>query len=219
MIQVIDRSNAHLYVDVLKSFAELRYEVFIKRCGWDNIAGSEGYEQDQFDDENAVYLICRNLRGQVVGGARLLDTSRRCLLNHTFPYLVNGPVPEDRRVFEVTRFVVDPRKERLEGCGNVCEELLWALQEYGAWAGLTHLVSVSYLSLEPILRRAGYRSRRMGNVFKIDGLDVAALQHDVDAATRQHSRHRVKTTPIFNLPVVATNPFDHHPMLGLLAEV
>jgi N-acyl-L-homoserine lactone synthetase len=200
MIQVIDRSNAHQYADVLKSFAELRYEVFVKRCGWDNIAGGDGYEQDQYDDENAVYLIRRNLRGQVVGGARLLDTSRRCLLNDSFSYLVTGAVPEDPRVFEVTRFVVDPRKDRLEDCGNVCEELLWALQEYGAWAGLTNLVSVSYVSLERILQRVGYRSRRLGPSLTIKGMAVVARSHEIGLDVLAASRLRVKPELSMSLP-------------------
>lgn len=200
MIQVIDRSNAQQYADVLKSFAELRYEVFVKRCGWDNIAGSDGYEQDQFDDENAIYLIRRNLRGQVVGGARLLDTSRRCLLNDTFSHLVTGPLPEDPAVFEVTRFVVDPRKERLEDCGNVCEELLWALQEYGAWAGLTHLVSVSYVSLERILQRAGYRSQRLGPSLTMNGMAIVVRRHDIGPDVLEASRLRVKPELSMSLP-------------------
>src|ERR1700679_106595 len=60
MIQIIDRSNAHLYEDTLESFAELRYEVFIKRFGWKFTRYRPGFEQDQFDTKDAVYLVVQN---------------------------------------------------------------------------------------------------------------------------------------------------------------
>lgn len=207
MIQVIDRTNIHSHLDSLRSFAELRYQTFITRYDWRNISGTEKFEQDQFDTEEAIYLVVHNKHGDVIGGARLLDTSRNCLLGEIFPYLVDGAIPSDPRVFEVTRFVVDHRRDRLTGCGNVCAELLWGLQEYGSWAGLTHLVSVSYLTLEPVLRRAGYCSRRMGKTFQIDGQDVAALEHDVNYVVRQQSSQRVNVDQTLGLSLLPPNAF------------
>jgi N-acyl-L-homoserine lactone synthetase len=200
MIQVIDSSNHYLYQDELQSFASLRYDVFVTRMGWKMNCPDAGFEQDQFDTEDAIYLIIKNPKGDVVGGTRLLDTSRGSLLGEIFPYLVDGPAPADPGVLEVTRFVVDYRKDRLDGCGKVCAELLWGLQEYGVWAGLTHLVSVSYLTLEPMLRRSGYRSRRMGIICEMDGYSVAALEHDVDHASQRVARQRVSVPAVINIP-------------------
>jgi N-acyl-L-homoserine lactone synthetase len=194
LIQVIDQTNTHLHSETLRSFAALRYQVFVKQLGWQLPCEEPGFEHDQFDDGAAVYLVLTDCNGHAMGGARLLDTSRRSLLAEVFPYLVDGSPPTDPKVFEVTRFVAtSPNGERID-----CTELLWALQVYGVWAGLTHFVSVSYLSLEPILRRSGYRFRRLGRAMPMDGSRVAALQHDIDAATRERLRHRLGPRAVFS---------------------
>ena len=123
--------------------------VFIKRFGWKFTGYNHGLEQDQFDTEDAVYLVVQNSQGNVVGGARLLDTSRGSLLGEIFPYLVDGMVPADPRVFEVTRFVVDHRRERLQGCGTACADALGSRRNTAPGLALTRLVSVSYITLEP----------------------------------------------------------------------
>jgi N-acyl-L-homoserine lactone synthetase len=197
VIQTIDSTNMHLHFGLMRSFAALRYEVFIRQLGWKIPTREPGFEEDQFDDGHAKYLVVTDSSGAVRGGLRLLDTSRRSLLGEVFPQLVDGPAPADPRVFEVTRFVA-PRIQADGGCGSVCMELLWGLQTYGLWAGLTHLVSVSYIALEPILRRAGYRFRRLGPVVDMDGSRVVALQHDVDESVQEQSRRRLTAPGAFS---------------------
>ncbi|GEO80715.1 acyl-homoserine-lactone synthase [Pararhodospirillum oryzae] len=174
MFTIVDHSNAIANAWLLHSFSELRYEIFINRLKWP-LACPPGREVDQFDDQDAVYLISTNQRGQAVAGARLLSTARRSLLGEAFPFLVDGPVPSDTRIVDVTRFAVDHRPERVEGCGNLCGQLLCALQEYGLEEGLANYVSVSDVRMEPILRRGGFRFRRMGGMVEMDGTGVVAL--------------------------------------------
>src|SRR5580658_8432276 len=128
MIHVIDKTNAHLHGDSLRSFSALRYEVFVRRLGWRIPCREPGYEEDQFDDGSATYLIVIDSRGELLGGARLLDTSHRSLLAEVFPQLVDGATPADPKVFEVTRFVIAPQRQASTGNSNVCMELLWGLQ-------------------------------------------------------------------------------------------
>lgn len=196
MIHVIDNSNAHKFADTLRSFAELRHHIFIEKLKWPLNCSSRGMELDQFDDGSGIYLTVSNRCGQVIGGARLLDTSRRCLLNEVFSGLVEGDLPVGQRIFEVSRFSVDDRQERLEGCSNVSAELLWGIQQYAAWAGLERLVSVSYLTIEPILRRAGYRFTRLGGVKPMDGSNIVALALDVSASTLETAGRRMTTSQV-----------------------
>lgn len=206
MIQVIDKSNSCQYEDILQSFSELRHHIFIEKLRWPLQCDVKGLETDQFDDENAIYLIVSNRFGQVVGGARLLHTSRKCLLNDVFADMVDGDLPIGPRIVEVTRFTVEDRKERLEGCGNVSAELLWGIQQYSAWAGIEKLVSVSYLTLEPILRRAGYQFKRLGGIKPMDGSDIVALAFEVSAMTREAAGLRMTTNKVMmrsSRPIVA----------------
>ena len=192
MIQVIDRSNAHRHKGVLRSYGALRHEVFIRRLGWRIPCGEDGVEQDQFDGPDAVYLTVSNRSDEVVGGVRLLNMAGRSLLREVFPHLVDGAIPASPTVLELTRFAVDHRRDRLSGCGDVSAELLWGLQEYGLWSGITQFVSVSSLGLEPLLRRAGYRFRRMGTPALSGGAMVTALKHEVSLDICHMTSRRLK---------------------------
>lgn len=113
-------------------------------------------------------------------------------------------MPVSPKVFEVTRFAVEDRRERLEGCGNICAELLWGVQQYAAWAGIEGLVSVSYTTMEPILRRAGYRFTRLGTVKPMDGSRVVALALDVLPATLETAGHRMNVAQAMTFPASAS---------------
>jgi N-acyl-L-homoserine lactone synthetase len=191
MIQLIDATNADRHVSLLRAFSALRYDVFIKRLGWRIPCAEPGFETDQFDGPGAIYLVVTDAEGRVAGGARLLDTSRHSLLADVFPFLVEGVPPRDGRIFEVTRFVCQPQGASAEDSRTMSMELLWGLQQFAIGRGLSHLVSVSYVGLQPILRRAGYCFRALGPVRVMDSARVVALQHDVDEATLLRSRARV----------------------------
>lgn len=135
-----------------------------------------------------------NARGQVVAGVRFLNTAKRSLLGEAFPMLVDGAIPRDSRIVDVTRFAVDHRPERTEGCGNLCGMLLCALQEYGLRENLEKYVSVSDVRMEPILRRGGYRFKRLGGMVEMDGTGVVALDVEISEEVLAAARRRAKVT-------------------------
>ncbi|MBI5163224.1 MAG: GNAT family N-acetyltransferase [Magnetospirillum sp.] len=205
MIDVVTKDNAHLFHDALRSFFALRYTVFVERLGWD-LDCLPGDERDQFDNEDAIYLLRRNERGEVVAGARMLRTDRPALLTDVFSFLVDGDLPRSADVWEVTRLVVDHRKDRLEGCGNVVGELLTGLLEFGADVEASHLVSVSDVRIERILRRSGWTQERLGGVFRIGTGDVAAEIQEVSAAVLGECRRRSATPdPVLDYHTDTTN--------------
>jgi len=202
MFKAITRENAHLHTDTITSMFELRHDVFIKRLGWD-LDGHEGQERDQFDHEDAVYLVLENDKKQVIASARLLPTTSPNLLGDIFPELTHPLLPPvSETIWEVTRVVVDHRKERL-ACSNIknVSGALWCgLAEFGLAMNLSHFVSVSDLRLERILHRVGWNLRRLGDPIKIDGVGVAGevfnLSHELLGNLR---RKNAITGPVFNV--------------------
>jgi N-acyl-L-homoserine lactone synthetase len=189
MITVIDSTNHHLHADTLRDFAALRYEIFINRLAWP-LDCEPGFETDQFDGPDAVYLIIQNPRGEVVAGSRMLNTAKPSLLRDVFSHLVDGETPVHPDIWDVTRFAVDHRRDRLEGCGNVCAELLTGMIEWGVSVDSQRFVSVSDVRVEPILRRAGWRFLRIGKVLEMDGTGVTALSHQVNEEVLAECRRR-----------------------------
>lgn len=176
MVTVIDQQNRHLCENVMQDYFRLRQRVFVGRLSW-ALEAKDGEERDQFDTDAATYLIVQNGGGEVIAGARMLRTDRPNLLADVFPFLCDGAPPRSPKMWEVTRLVVDHRKDRLMGCGNVTGNLLCGLLEFGLNVGASHLVSVSDTRIERILRMAAWTIQRLGQVHDIDGIPaVAELQ-------------------------------------------
>jgi acyl-homoserine lactone synthase len=100
---------------------------------WDVPVLEERFELDEFDDEHATYIIIADEKGDHLGSARLLPTTRRHILNSLFARLCSGPVPTGPAVFEITRFCLSRRQgasSRRRTRNRLVSALAWhALQE------------------------------------------------------------------------------------------
>src|ERR1041384_1478666 len=92
MIHVITGANRHRYAAELLAHFRLRHEIYVVERNWKDLARADGLERDQFDDVDATYILAID-DGQVIGGSRLVPTTRPHLLSEVFPYLasVRGP--------------------------------------------------------------------------------------------------------------------------------
>lgn len=194
MLHVISGVEREDHEALLQSFGRLRYDVFVEKLGWSLPLVSTNEESDEYDSSSATYLMIANEVGVIVAGARLLNTARTSLLADKFSYLVDEGAPCSMFTFEVTRFVIDNRRSRIAGCGDLKTKLLWAIQAAALSLRAERLVSVSYTHLEPMLVKAGYRFRRLGKVFVVDGVATVALEHEVSAAVLQACEDRLSSS-------------------------
>lgn len=206
MFKAISRDNAHLHGDTIDSMFQLRHEVFIGRLGW-NLDGQEGQERDQFDHDDAVYLVLENDQKQVVASARMLPTTAPNILNDVFPQLAHPKQPPSSDlIWEVTRLAVDHRKAR-HTCANIpnVSGALWCcLVEFGLAMNLSHLVSVSDIRLERIMRRAGWSLQRLGRAIDIDGIGVAGELSEVSYEVLANLRRKCAVNgPVLNVETLS----------------
>lgn len=89
---------------VFRSMFEERKRVFVDLLGWDIPVLAGRYEIDQFDDDEATYIVVTDGTGEHCGSARLLRTDRPHILDTIFPYLCDDIPPAGPRVREITRF-------------------------------------------------------------------------------------------------------------------
>lgn len=110
MLHLINRENRSRYVDLLESHYRLRHRVYVYERGWKALDRPDGREIDQFDNDDATYLIWA--RGtEVLGAARFVPTDKPHLMSDIFPHTATlAPVPRRSSVWEITRFfsVRDP---------------------------------------------------------------------------------------------------------------
>jgi acyl-homoserine lactone synthase len=130
-IHVVNGENRCLYAAELDQSHRLRHRIYIDELKWQGLAPrKDGREYDQFDTDDAVYLLAVE-NGTVWGGTRLVPSTEPHLLSEVFPHLaaVRG-VPRQPDIAEWTRFYVAPeRREEHKAC-QVGSTILASMIEY-----------------------------------------------------------------------------------------
>ena len=65
MIEVVTSRNAHQYKDALQDMFHLRHRIFVERMGWEALRRDDRLEKDQFDTDDAIYLLLTTDDGAV----------------------------------------------------------------------------------------------------------------------------------------------------------
>lgn len=173
----------------------LRCQVFHERLGWD-VRVRDGLEIDEFDDSDSVYVLTTDPEDAVVGSWRLRPSTRRYMLRDIFPGLLNGsPIPQHRRVWEISRFAVDTSvSSRTAGfsLGDTARELLVDTVKFAIDHHVTQFVLVTTVAVERLIMSTGIVLQRFGPPTRIGRVLSVACWVDVDA----HTRHVLLGEPL-----------------------
>ncbi len=208
MVTLINRYNAQAHSTVLRDMHAARKRVFVDLLRWP--VPHDGIEErDEFDDEDAVYLIVRDpMTGGHLASARLLRTDRRHILGDLFPQLCEGPVPRGADVREITRFCLAPgigRQARLAARAD----LVRAFIEYGLLSGIRAYTGVAEIAWLSQILSAGWDVRPLGLPQLVDGALLGALEIRIGARTLSQlaGNWRCEPAPLriveFDLPLAA----------------
>ena len=151
MIHVITSANRHLYEPELLAHFRLRHEIYVVERKWKELQRPDRSERDQFDNQDATYVLAID-KGEVVGGSRLVPTTRPHLLSEVFPHLasVRG-LPRAGDTYEWTRmFVIKSRREGRTMGGKTRGMVICGVLE--------HCLNIILPTLPRSLRCSGYPS-------------------------------------------------------------
>lgn len=160
---------------------QYRYKVFIEALGWP-LGCTEGQEQDEFDRDDTVYVMARDNAGRVLGGARLLPTTRPYLIAKIFGELwPNGRLPCADDVWELSRFaaidmVSSPGDARTRLYSEGAYALLGECLACARRLGVRALITASPVGVVRLLRRAAIRHRTTGLSCRIGGERLVGLE-------------------------------------------
>jgi acyl-homoserine lactone synthase len=191
MIHIVTPENRHLYKDELLEHHRIRYEIYIREQKWKNLRVAEGRESDQFDNEDAIYILAIE-DGRVLGGSRFMPTIKPHLLSDVFPNLadVRG-VPRGADIFEWTRlFAVSEQRGRRGDPGSITGQVLCGGLEFllGEEASAFTIVTEAWW-----LTRTyswGWRLSPLGMPALVDGEWLVASMVQVDHETLLATRRR-----------------------------
>ena len=102
MVHIVTQENRNLYQSQIDLMFRMRYETFVEGRGWD-LPCQKGFEKDQFDRDDSVYLLNLESSGELTGSMRLLPTTDGTILSDVFPNLCSGEVPRSARIWESSR--------------------------------------------------------------------------------------------------------------------
>ena len=104
MIRFITADNLAKFPVLQDSMFRDRADQFVRRLGWDVHVDQYGWEHDEYDMLNPLYVICESREGKHLGSMRFLPTTGRNMIEDHFSHLLNGGMIADPKIWECTRF-------------------------------------------------------------------------------------------------------------------
>jgi acyl homoserine lactone synthase/acyl-homoserine lactone synthase len=168
--------------DALRVMFEARKRVFVDLLGWDLPVLDGTFELDQFDDDEALYLIITQEDGAHLASARLLRTDRPHLLADVFAHLCEVAIPSGPDVREITRFCLDPRPRASER-RQARDCLVKALVEHALEHGITDYTGVASVGWFEQVARFGWDCQALGAPVASGAGKLVALHIRIDEST------------------------------------
>lgn len=177
----------YLYADQLNSYPKLRDSMFRDRAdqfktrlGWEVMVDDDGFERDQYDDLNPLYVIWENADGMHGGSMRFLPTTGRTMVNEHFTDLLGGGTITSPLIWECTRFCLNREAE-----SRVAAALMLAGGEVMNGFGVAHFAGVFDARMVRIYRLIGSSPEILGSTGKgRDAISVGLWDFTADAQAK-----------------------------------
>jgi acyl-homoserine lactone synthase len=199
VIRFIDKTNIHSFPRTMDQLFRVRHSVFVEEKGWKQFDRDGIFEKDQYDTEDASYVVAIDDRGDAIGCFRLYPTVLPHMLSEVFPTLVEGGVICRPDVLELTRFHL----RRTDRHSARYLELLTAIPEIGLELGLSGFTAIVRTLRVPIMQDAGLSITPTGPPVSIDGESHLTVLFEVsEESLARINKTRGSTLSVFehNLP-------------------
>jgi len=147
----------YVYAEDLAKFPKLARSMFRDRAAqfkvrhnWEVSVDADGYERDQYDLMNPLYVIWENDDGTHGGSLRLMPTIGQTMLNDHFTHLTDGVTIQSPIIWECTRFCLAPGAK-----AGVAAALMLAGGHVMEEFGVEHFVGVIFAHMVRVFRRIG----------------------------------------------------------------
>lgn len=190
MATVITSSNRQNHGACIAGMHADRKRVFVDMLKWDVPVVDGLYEMDEYDTEEAIYLIVQDgVNGAHLGSVRIVPTSGAHLLGDKFAFLCAGAVPSGPDIWEITRLCTAPGLPR-ETASRVRQQLALSLVEFALIGGITRYTMMTHMALLSGVLATGWDCEPLGLPAEIGGEMVGALLVTINPATLAKLRHQ-----------------------------
>ncbi len=222
MIHVVHAGNRSLYAKELDQMFRLRAKFFKEILGWAALTVIDGREVDDYDDEQAIYLLALEADGQLSVSVRLRPTLDKSLLLDRFPHLLADDPHSVARpdVWESCRYFASSRARGPEGARRR-EELRMAMVELAHARSVRRIVAITDMVFLPPLVQNSWTTRLLGLPAAYDEGECIALEIacDEDALLRVRERYGAAGEVLLDLdPVAAPANLPPHQIEAMMAR-
>lgn len=140
-----------------KTMFQDRAKQFKERLNWNVTVDQRGWETDEYDEINPLYIIWENSDGRHAGSMRALPTTGRTMINDHFLHLTDGVIISSPLIWECTRFCLAPGASPVVAAG-----LLLGCLEAAVRFGVDQAVGVFDARMPRIYGRIGHSPEVIG---------------------------------------------------------
>ncbi|WP_298260622.1 acyl-homoserine-lactone synthase [uncultured Litoreibacter sp.] len=158
MIRYISAVELVTYPKLFDSMLRDRAIQFHQRLNWDVSVDDNGFERDEYDMRNPLYILWETASGEHGGSMRFMPTTAATMVNDHFSDLAGRKI-RDPHIWETTRFCVSPSAQ--DG-GRIAALLMLAGAQFGVGQGLSHAVGVFDARMIRIYRKLGWLPQILG---------------------------------------------------------
>ena len=189
-LEVVTKANIHLYEDAVAQMHDLRHRIFVNRMGWEALRKPDGIERDQFDTDDAIYLLLIDDE-TVIGMHRLLPTTKPHLFSQLFSDTCNVKgVQRGPYTYELNRTCVDEERLSKDAQRQAKGEIIVGLIEYCLEAGIETLTILTSTNLVSRYLALGWDIKPLGLPHDVNGqqqlaIAVSITQEAFDAVRKE----------------------------------
>ncbi len=151
MIRFIYANELSQYPLLAHTMYKDRAAQFKDRLNWDVTVDENGYELDEYDALNPLYVIWENADGRHGGSMRVMPSLGRIMTNEHFLDLTGGVTITSPFIWECTRYCLAP-----DAPAGVAAALLLSGCELGLRFGLEQAIGVFDARMPRIYGRIGW---------------------------------------------------------------
>ncbi|MDK2768412.1 MAG: autoinducer synthase [Sphingomonas sp.] len=182
MIQTLHGSCAPGTCAVRDNMHRARKRVFVDLLKWDVPVVAGAFERDEFDTDDAIYLVSAADDSTHLGSFRFLPTDRPHLLGKLFRDLCDGPVPSGPHILEITRGCLSPDL-RAAARLRLRNELISAAVDYALENDVSAFTCVADSSWLTQILSLGWDCQLLGMPKLVGGVATGALRIRIEPGT------------------------------------
>ncbi|MEO0938159.1 MAG: acyl-homoserine-lactone synthase [Pseudomonadota bacterium] len=180
MLRYVYARDLHAFPLLSETMFKDRADQFKTRLGWDVTVDARGFERDQYDALNPLYVIWEEADGTHGGSMRFLPTTGRTMVNEHFSDVMGGGTVRSGKIWECTRFCL-----ARGASSHVAAALMLGGGELMQNFGVEHFVGVFDARMVRIYRMIGSSPDVLGSTGTGRDQISVGLWHFDEAAAAQ----------------------------------